>query len=205
MRSRRDSCPFRAPSPIGQFGSTHEGGSHHEVVTTTIATATMATTSNGHFSSAAATIQVLRWLALRKMMGCGLCKYYGSPMWRAGTAMEVHYWTQPLPNPLSSTAHRLPKTAHRLACLGTFAVEVGLPILGGLPMLPKLARLLAFSGFVGINLAINLSGSYGMIGALSVAESPSARRFDAAAGPFTGWIRSAHRRARHWEMMSHTL
>ena len=93
-------------------------------------------------------------------------------MWRAGTAMEC-VQTQQLPNPLSSTAHRLPKTAHRLACLGTYAVEVGLPILRGLPMLPKLARLLAFSGFVGINLAINLSGSYGMIGALSVAESLS--------------------------------
>ena len=174
---------------------THEGGSHlfADSSTTTMATAaTMATTSNGHFSSAAATIQVLRWLALRKMMGCGLCKYYGSPMWRAGTAMEVHYWTQPLPNPLSSTAHRLPKTAHRLACLGTFAVEVGLPILGGLPMLPKLARLLAFSGFVGINLAINLSGSYGMIGALSVAESLSLLDDSMLPLPSVspGWIRS---------------
>ena len=91
--------------------------------------------------SACAALQVLRWLALRKMLGCGLCKYYGSPMWRGGTAMEVHYWTQPLPNPLSRHAHWLPPAMHRLACAATLVVELVLPLLGALPL--RAARRLA--------------------------------------------------------------
>ena len=118
-----------------------------------------------------AALQTVRWLAVRKMLGCGLCKYYGSPMWRAGTAMDVHYWTQPLPNPLSSVMHHLPPVLHRLACVGTLIIEILLPALGALPL--QSARAVACAGFLGINVAINLSGSFGMIGALSVAESLS--------------------------------
>ena len=122
-------------------------------------------------AASGAALQVVRWLAIRKMLGCGLCKFYGSPMWRAGSAMEVHYWTQPLPNPLSRAAHRLPPAAHRLACVGTLAVEVVLPAAGAMPL--RLARAVACAGFVAINVCINLTGNYGMIGALSVAESLS--------------------------------
>ena len=118
-----------------------------------------------------ASLQVLRFLAKRKMLGCGLCKFYGSPMWRAGTAMQSHYYTQPLPNPMSIVAHRLPAALHRLTCRATFFVEIALPLVGALPL--QAARLLACAGFVGINVAINLTGNYGMIGALSVAESLS--------------------------------
>lgn len=44
------------------------------------------TGGDGDGASTGAALQVVRWLALRKMLACGLCKYYGSPMWRAGSA-----------------------------------------------------------------------------------------------------------------------
>lgn len=137
-------------------------------------------------SSASAAIGVLRWLSARKMLGCGLCKFYGSPMWRAGTAMSVHHWTQPLPNPLSARAHRLPRLVHRASVVGTLIVEIVLPTLSLIPYQPL--RLLACIGFTGLNAAINLTGNFGFIGALSVVESlsliddsllPSALRFAA--------------------------
>ena len=34
------------------------------------------------------------FFAFRKMLGCGVCKYYGSPMWRSFDALAVHYFTQ---------------------------------------------------------------------------------------------------------------
>ena len=77
----------------------------------------------------------------------------------------MHYWTQPLPNPLSTVAHHLPPVLHRLACVGTLMIEIILPAVGALPL--QFARAVACAGFVAINVAINLSGSYGMIGALS--------------------------------------
>ena len=153
------------------------------------ATLALVRTSAHEVESAVAALGVLRWLAARKMLGCGLCKYHGSSMWRAGTAMEVHYWTQPLPNPLSAWAHHLPRVTHRLAVLGTLAVELVLPTLSYARLWP--ARLFAFVGFVGLNCAINLTGNYGFIGALSIVESlsllddemlPSAMRYGTHAG-----------------------
>lgn len=32
----------------------------------------------------------------RVHQGCGVCKYYGSPMWQSFEALGVHYFTQPL-------------------------------------------------------------------------------------------------------------
>lgn len=45
----------------------------------------------------------------RIMLGCGACKY-GSrdPTWRDLTAMDYHYFTQPLPNSLSYYMAGLP-------------------------------------------------------------------------------------------------
>ena len=76
-------------------------------------------------------------------------------MWRAGTAMTVHYYTQPLPNPLSVHAHRLPRVAHRAACVGTFVVEILLPLGAFMPL--RILRLVTCASFIGLNLAINLT------------------------------------------------
>jgi hypothetical protein len=41
-----------------------------------------------------------RFFVWRLMVSAGLVKWYGSDMWHSGHAMRVHYYTQPLPNPV---------------------------------------------------------------------------------------------------------
>jgi hypothetical protein len=55
-----------------------------------------------------AVIWLLRWLIFRIMLGAGLIKLRGDPCWRELTCLFFHYETQPIPNPLSPTFHRLP-------------------------------------------------------------------------------------------------
>ena len=115
-------------------------------------------------------VTALRFFAFRKMLGCGVCKYYGSPMWRDFTALQVHYFTQPLVNPRSVRAHLQPRVLHRFSVLATFLVEVVLPFLA---WAPRPLRLAAWTGFNGLNAMINLSGNYGFIGFLNTMENLS--------------------------------
>ena len=130
-------------------------------------------------------VLAVRFFAFRKMLACGVCKYRGSPMWRAFTAMRVHYFTQPLPSALSYFAHHLPAWAHRLSVVATLYVEAAAPFLlwGCFAAAPAwaplvLRRLLdpwpryaAWALFNGMNAMINLSGNYGFIGFLNTMEN----------------------------------
>ena len=121
-------------------------------------------------------VVALRFFAFRKMLGCGICKWYGSSMWTDGTAMTVHYFTQPLPNRWSYYAHHMPLWFHRFSVVSTFVVEILLPYLIFLPSLhPGLSNLryIAWFGFNSLNLAINTTGNYGFIGFLNTAENLS--------------------------------
>jgi hypothetical protein len=48
----------------------------------------------------------------------------GDRTWRELTAMTYHYWTQPIPNPVSYYFHRLPPAVHKFEALAMFAIEV---------------------------------------------------------------------------------
>lgn len=48
--------------------------------------------------------------------GAGLIKIRGDKVWKDLTAMDYHYETQPLPNPISYYLHQAPKKIHRHAC-----------------------------------------------------------------------------------------
>lgn len=54
-----------------------------------------------------------KWLAFRVMFGAGLIKIRGDKAWKDLTAMDYHYETQPLPNPISYFLHQAPKKFHR--------------------------------------------------------------------------------------------
>ena len=42
------------------------------------------------------------WLLFRLMFMSGVVKLEsGDPTWRSLTALDYHYWTQPLPNPMA--------------------------------------------------------------------------------------------------------
>ena len=98
------------------------------------------------------------------MLACGLVKVFGSPCWRDLTAMCHHYYTQPLPNPLSSTFHAMPKWVHQLSTLMTFVIEIGLPFTFFGPLYLRLIGLL---GCTGLLVMINVSGSYGFLGIMT--------------------------------------
>lgn len=116
------------------------------------------------------TIFILRWLAFRTMLGCGICKWFGSGMWKNLTAMIHHYYTQPLPNPISYYVHKQSEAIHKLSVILTFIIEgpLGFLIFG-----PTTLRCFAFIGYEGINLLINTTGNYGFIGALNMTENMS--------------------------------
>lgn len=59
-------------------------------------------------------------------IGAGLIKIRGDKVWRDLTAMDYHYETQPLPNPVSYFLHQAPKDYHRYT-MSPSAVGEGFP------------------------------------------------------------------------------
>lgn len=89
----------------------------------------------------------------------------GDPAWRDLTALQFHYWTQPLPNPLSPFVHALPDWSHLLATLLTFVVELILPFLLAWPM----ARGYVAVAFGLLSVVILLTGNYTFFNWLTLA------------------------------------
>lgn len=107
-----------------------------------------------------------RWLLFRLMWSSGVVKLLsGDSAWRDFTATTFHYETQPIPVWTSHYLHHLPAWVHAVEVLSTFAVELALPlaIFG-----PRGWRLMAASGFVGLQLIIALTGNYGFFNLLSL-------------------------------------
>ncbi|PZF54133.1 lipase maturation factor family protein [Curtobacterium sp. MCSS17_008] len=69
----------------------------------------------------------LRWLVFRLEFGAGMIKMRGDRSWRDLTALYYHHETQPMPNPLSRTAHLLPRPVHRFETLGSHFVQLVVP------------------------------------------------------------------------------
>jgi lipase maturation factor 1 len=67
------------------------------------------------------------WFLFRIMMGAGLIKMKGGKHWKDLTAMNYHYETQPVPNPLSKYLHNLPKAWHRWEVLTNHFAELVAP------------------------------------------------------------------------------
>ena len=110
-------------------------------------------------------IITLRFHVFRIMLACGLVKIFGSACWRDFTAMCYHYYTQPLPNPLSPIFHFLPTWFHKFSTIMTFFVEIGVPFLY---FGPAWARLLGLLASMGLLVMINISGNYGFLGLMTV-------------------------------------
>lgn len=109
------------------------------------------------WASPSAWVIAQRWLVWRTMVACGIAKWSGGdPSWRVfrdgGSAMSYHYWTQPLPNPLSRMAHFAPQWFHAFETAMTYVVEIGVPLLYVAPS--PLLRWLSFILTVGFNAAI---------------------------------------------------
>lgn len=72
-------------------------------------------------------IFLFRWLAFRIMLGAGLIKIRGDECWRDLTALNCHFETQPIPNPLSRFFHFLPPWMLKAGVLFNHAVELIIP------------------------------------------------------------------------------
>lgn len=114
---------------------------------------------------AAAAVFLPRWLLFRLMLLSGLVKLLsGDPTWRQLTALDYHYWTQPLPNPVAWYAAQLPAWVQSVSVVVLLLIELGVPWL----IFLRRTRLWAFFPLAGLQLLIMLTGNYGFFNFLTL-------------------------------------
>ncbi|MFG0295505.1 MAG: lipase maturation factor family protein [Maioricimonas sp. JB045] len=109
----------------------------------------------------------LLWLLLLKLMFLsGVTKLLsGDPTWRDLSALDFHYQTQPIPNPLSWYAHHLPGWWQRFSLICMYVIELVLPFL---IFGPRTVRLVAAGGLILLQVLIELTGNYGFFNLLTI-------------------------------------
>lgn len=80
----------------------------------------------------------------------------GDTSWRDLSALSYHFWTQPLPNPVSPFMHALPMWVHKVSTFLTFVIELAVPFLIFWPR----ARLVAAAAFLILSAFIFVTGNY---------------------------------------------
>ena len=111
-------------------------------------------------------IGLFRWLVFRLMFLSGVVKLAsGDPAWRAWTALEYHYQTQPLPTWTSWYIHQLPASFHWLSVGFMFYAELIAPffVFG-----PRAMRLVGFVSLLLLQALIAATGNYGFFNLLAV-------------------------------------
>ncbi len=104
------------------------------------------------------------------MLESGIVKFTsfgtgGENTWRDLTALEYHYWTQPLPHRLSPWFHSLPEWIHQFSLYSTYTIELILPFF---LFLPGTFRRIGVMGQILLQLAILASGNYGFFNLLTL-------------------------------------
>lgn len=114
------------------------------------------------------TFWLIRWLLFRLMFASGVVKLTSRcPTWWGLTALTYHYETQCIPTPLAWFAHQLPVWWQKLSVVGTFVIEIAVPLLFFSPL--RRLRLGAFYWQVLIQVLIILSGNYNFFNLLTLA------------------------------------
>ncbi len=109
---------------------------------------------------------LFRFLLFKLMFMSGLVKLYThDPNWANMTALTYHYYTQPLPNPISFFVHQLPRWFHMFSCSLMFIIELVIPffIFAG-----RFMRQVAALAFVALQLVIIFTGNYCFFNLLSI-------------------------------------
>ena len=126
-------------------------------------------------------IWLYRWFVFRYLFLAGAAKLLSSdPTWRDFTALEYHFWTQPLPTPLAWYAAELPHWLLIGATAATLLVELGIVFLIFLPRRPRAVAACCIALFQAL---IVLTGNYNFFNLLSIAmcvlllDDASLRRF----------------------------
>ncbi|HET6267734.1 MAG TPA: lipase maturation factor family protein [Acidobacteriota bacterium] len=110
---------------------------------------------------------LLRWLLFRLMFSSGIVKLLShDPTWRNLTALQYHYFTQPLPVWISWFMNLLPAWFQKFSVVMMFASELGAPFL---IFCPKPFRMIGFWSIVGLQILIMLTGNYSFFNLLALA------------------------------------
>ncbi len=113
-----------------------------------------------------AALFLARWLLFRLMVSSAAAKLFsGDPTWRALTALDFHYFTQPLPPWTAWYAHHFPEWVQKASVLLMFVVEGLVPFfLWG----PRRVRFTAVGLLAGLQVLILATGNYGFFNILAV-------------------------------------
>jgi predicted DCC family thiol-disulfide oxidoreductase YuxK len=112
-------------------------------------------------------VWLFRWLLFRLMFESGAVKLLShDPTWKTLTALNYHYWTQPLPTRLAWYMAQAPEWFQKASTVVVFAIELIAPFL----MLgPRRLRHLAAAATIGLQVLILLTGSYTFFNLLTIA------------------------------------
>lgn len=106
----------------------------------------------------------LYFLNWRLVFCSGVVKL-GGPTWQDLSALDFHYWTQPLPGPLSWYVHQLPGGFHAACVALVLVAELGLP---WLLLFPGKPRRYAALGLATLQCVFILTGNFGFFNFLAI-------------------------------------
>jgi predicted DCC family thiol-disulfide oxidoreductase YuxK len=110
---------------------------------------------------------LLQFLLFKLMFMSGVVKLTsGDPSWWNLSALDYHYWTQPLPTVLGWWADHSPEWVKHFSTAATLGIEVLVPVL---IWFPRQLRLLAAILFLLFQIVIGLTGNYAFFNLLTIA------------------------------------
>jgi predicted DCC family thiol-disulfide oxidoreductase YuxK len=111
-------------------------------------------------------VWLFRWLLLRYLFLAGIVKLLsGDPTWRDLTALDYHFWTQPLPTPLARYAAQLPHWLLMGGTAATLIIELGSVFL---IVMPRRIRAAAAFCILALQTLIVLTGNYNFFNLLTI-------------------------------------
>jgi predicted DCC family thiol-disulfide oxidoreductase YuxK len=111
-------------------------------------------------------VWLYRWLVFRYLFLAGVVKLLsGDPTWRNLTALEYHFWTQPLPTPLAWYAAQMPSWLLIGGTAATLVIELGAVFL---IFLPRRLRAVAACCVLLLQSLIVLTGNYNFFNLLTM-------------------------------------
>jgi len=136
-------------------------------------------------------VWLYRWLAFRYFFLAGAAKVLsGDPTWRNLTALDYHFWSQPLPTPFAWYAAQVPHGFLVIGTAATLIVELGFVFLIFLPRRPRAVAACALLLFQAL---IVLTGNYNFFNILSMSlcillfDDGAVRRL--VPGDLESWVR----------------
>ncbi len=118
------------------------------------------------FSGKTTVLWLGRWLLFRLLFLSGAVKLLsGDSSWRNLTALEFHYWTQPIPTPVAWYAAQLPVWFQKTSVVAVFILELGVPFLIFAPRRLRRAGAFLIAGF---QLTIAITGNYAFFNLLTI-------------------------------------